>query len=221
MVIVAAILGGVTVLTELTLWAALLHLGIAELVVACMAIALVHGWNGASKRTPGQTGAHSEGWYDLLLAFIVFSTFALILSGSYMVRLGYGFSCATWPLCRGSVFPEEAAFLLHMAHRYVALFVGIFIVGASLKAWVQSRQNLKLFWVFSLAFGIFAVQVLIGAGMLWWGYSSLRALHLLMATLLWLSVVIVVLLHFRGKYTWVLKSSLGLDREPGTERVGP
>ncbi|MCY4530560.1 MAG: COX15/CtaA family protein, partial [Chloroflexi bacterium] len=43
LVIAAAILGGLTVLSELTWWVRLIHLGLAELVVASMAVAWLSG----------------------------------------------------------------------------------------------------------------------------------------------------------------------------------
>ena len=49
LVIVAAILGGATVLTELAWWLRLLHLGIAEGVVAALIIAVVVSWAGERK----------------------------------------------------------------------------------------------------------------------------------------------------------------------------
>jgi len=222
LVIVAALLGGITVLTKLTWWVVLLHLGLAESVVACMTVALVFGWNAGGETTGGDVGNRETLWFDLLVVCALLSTFALVLSGSYMVGLGYGLACSTWPLCRGSVLPEGGASLVHMAHRFAAALVGMLIVGTALSAWSHRARSPRVFWVAFLAACIFVAQALVGAGMVWSGFTvSLRAVHLVMATLLWVSVVTLVVLNFRPRRFEPTGITEGLSRVSGLERVAP
>ena len=193
---VAAVLGGITVRTELDSWAVLVHLGLAEMVAACVVVALVSSWRGEGPRADLQGGdARSEGM-DLLVLGTVAGTFGLILSGSYMVGQGYGSSCSTWPLCRGSVLPEGDPYLVHMAHRIVAGIVGLMVLAMGVWAWVRGFGR-RVRWASLAAVALLALQVAIGAATVWSGFPmALRAVHLGVATLLWTSVVSVAALHY-------------------------
>jgi heme A synthase len=217
LVIVAALLGGITVLTELAWWVVLLHLGIAEAVVACMAVALVFGWNAG-----GEVSGDKADWYDVLVVCAVVGTFALILSGSYMVGRGYGSTCATWPLCRGSVLPEGGASLVHMAHRYAAALVGVLIVGTAVAAWSRRARSPRLFWAALLAACLFVAQAMVGAATVWTGFApSLKAVHLVMATLLWVSLATQAALIFRPRRYERRDVAESLRWLPGLERMAP
>ncbi|HCL29788.1 MAG TPA: hypothetical protein DIC52_15280, partial [Candidatus Latescibacteria bacterium] len=86
---VAAVLGGITVLTELAWWVVLFHLGIAEGVVASLVIAAVAGWRGGPVLEPARDDIFSlrMRW---LTGLALGGTLLLILSGSYMVGRGFG-----------------------------------------------------------------------------------------------------------------------------------
>jgi heme A synthase len=196
LVAMAAVLGGVTVLTELVWWVVMVHLALAEALVACLVIASVAGWNAGPRERSGSADAVRNDRFERLLEVTLIGTFALILSGSYMVGLGYGSTCATWPLCRGDVLPQGEASLVHMAHRYVAGLVGILTAGVALSAWYRGagpgvgRVALALL-------GLFLLQTLLGATTVWTGFSSaLRSVHLVAATLVWVALVYLATLHF-------------------------
>ena len=98
LVIVAALLGAVVVWTELVWWVRLIHLGLAQGVVACMAVVTLVAWRaGVTDETPGPVGSP----LGTLALISVAGVFLIILSGSYMV--GYG---AAPPAERG---PSAAA----------------------------------------------------------------------------------------------------------------
>ena len=61
MVVIAGILGGITVLTDLAWWVRLFHLGVAESVVAAMAVALVSGWHSPTAAMAPAQAAEPEG----------------------------------------------------------------------------------------------------------------------------------------------------------------
>lgn len=203
LVFVAAGLGGASVLTELAWWVVLFHLGIAEAVLACLVIALVASLaptRGHNHGAPGPEEKHTlDGRALRRLGWLVMSsvaaTFALILLGSYMVGLGYGSSCATWPLCSGELLPDGQPYAVHMLHRYAAGGVGALLAWTALSAWSVRAPRPDLAAAAMLAAGLFLVQSLIGAATVWSGFASaMKATHLSVATLTWFALVLLAAL---------------------------
>lgn len=193
LVIVAAILGGVTVLTELEWWVVLFHLGIAELLLACLIVTAIAGWSGSREDTRPVVSRPSPTTQNLAIAAIA-GAFMLILSGSYMVGYGAGTSCATWPLCRGSFWPSDAAaYLIHMGHRYIAALVGLVVLAA---AWhvIRNLQDNPPARLAAVAVVLaFAIQIVIGAAVIWTKFGAdFKAIHLSVATLVWAALVTMV-----------------------------
>ncbi len=188
LVIAAAILGGITVLTELAWWGVLIHLGIAEILIGCLVVGAIAGWNAYS--TPFHA-AKSKPVTPLIVASLV-GAFILILSGSYMVGGGYGTSCATWPLCRGDILPEGTAYAIHMGHRFVAAIVGVIILGTAWKAWTSAPKDSPVRAAAAGLTAAFALQIAVGAILVWSGFTAdLKATHLSLATLVWVGLVIL------------------------------
>jgi cytochrome c oxidase assembly protein subunit 15 len=214
LVVVAALLGAITVLTELEWWIVLVHLGIAELLVACLVVASLAGWRSRVRADDAPGGAREyDGPASTTVAMLV-GTFGLILLGSYMVGLGYGSACATWPLCRGELFPIGESYAIHMLHRYVAGAVGVLIAWTALAAWSRRRLRQDVAWASIAVACAFAIQMIAGAALVWSGFAlPLRALHLGLATLLWTMVVLQAALVF-------LRGVRGLEGiERGSDRA--
>ena len=199
LVIVASLLGGATVLTELVWWIRLVHLAIAMGVVAALVIAVAVGWRigvGRDMREAAHPGSANARFNRLTIAAII-GVFLLILSGSYIVGAGYGSSCGTWPLCRGSLFPEGRAYLEHMSHRYFAALVGVAIAAVAVGAWRQRLSAPSIGRGGLLLAAAFALQILAGALTVWMGFTpTIKAVHLSMATLVWIALIFVAALAF-------------------------
>ncbi len=194
LVIVAAALGGATVLTELAWWLRLLHLAIAEGVVAALVIAVVVSWRIGASASREASPDESAGIGKLMTAALA-GVFLLILSGSYIVGAGYGSSCGTWPLCNGSLFPEGRPYIEHMAHRYFAVLVGVLVIAAAFSAWQKRIRMPGVGWSGLLLAIVFAAQILVGALTVWMGFTpEIKAIHLSMATLVWIALVFVAAL---------------------------
>ena len=188
LVILAGILGGITVLTELAWQYRLLHLAIAEILIACLLVAAIAGWNPYSPEPPANS-EQADSLKPLIIASLV-GAFILILSGSYMVGEGYGTSCATWPLCRGSLLPDGWAYTVHMGHRYIAAIVGIIILWTAWKSWASAAPQSPVRMAAASLATAFAVQIVVGAFVIWNGFSAdLKATHLSLATLVWIGLV--------------------------------
>ena len=200
LVVVASLLGGATVLTELVWWIRLVHLAIAMGVVAALVIAVAVGWRigvGQDAREDAESWDGASARFNRLTIAAIVGVFLLILSGSYIVGAGYGSSCGTWPLCRGSLFPEGRAYLEHMSHRYFAALVGVAIAAVAVGAWRQRLIAPSIGRGGLLLALSFALQILAGALTVWMGFTpTIKAVHLSMATLVWIALIFVAALAF-------------------------
>lgn len=191
---VAAVLGGVTVLTELEWWVVLIHLGIAEFVVAGLVITAMAGWRGgpAAETAAEDSFSPRMRW---LTGLALGGTLLLILSGSYMVGRGFGSSCTAWPGCLGSLLPSGEAFLVHMSHRYVAGFAGLLVLALTAAAWYDGVRP-RVRWTTLAVLALFVVQGLAGAVTVWSGFAAgMKAAHLAVATIVWVALVYVAVLQ--------------------------
>ena len=191
----AALLGWATVATELAWWFRLLHLTIAELLVVALVASVIFGWD--ARPSAVRFGAAGDDTARRLMVGAVVGTLIVILSGSFMVGYGAGTSCADWPLCRGSLLPDGAAYLIHMGHRYVAALVGAVIVAACWRAWTTSPDGSPIRLWAGAALAAFAVQVGMGAAVVWSGFDGeYKAIHLSLATAVWIALVAALALYF-------------------------
>lgn len=189
LVIVAGILGGITVLTELAWQYRLLHLSIAEMLIGCLVVAAVAGWNPYPSLPSDTNSKQADSLKPLIIASLL-GAFVLILSGSYMVGEGYGTSCATWPLCRGSLLPDGWAYTVHMGHRYIAAVVGIVILWTAWRSWASAPAHSPVRTASVLLALAFALQIAVGAFVIWSNFAAdLKATHLSLATLVWVFLV--------------------------------
>ena len=191
MVIGQSALGGAAVLTELSSIVVMVHMAMAQALLACFALVHLDAWRGlslAGRRLDGQV---------LLSAAAAVGVLLLILTGSYVALSGAAGACNQWPLCQGGKFFLASELpLIHVAHR-LASVVAVLLLGAT--AWTAwrspSRRDVKFMTL--LALGIFVTQVLVGALTVWWGLpTALRALHVALATLTWAALVTATLLPF-------------------------
>ena len=212
LVIAAGVLGGVTVLTELKWWVRLIHLAIAEVVVAAIIVAAVAAWlkNSSDDPTP------SDGELNRLNMFVFASligTLGLILSGSYIVGAGAGSSCGTWPLCNGAVFPDATSPAIHMGHRIVAALIGV-ILGLTVFYSIRLRNATPgLAFAGRLLAATFIVQIFVGAATVWGGFSAeMKAIHLSAATLVWMALLLLAALVYVPQF-------VGRNRAGDPERM--
>ncbi|HEV8537246.1 MAG TPA: heme o synthase [Candidatus Limnocylindria bacterium] len=177
------VLGGITVLLELPHEWVTLHLANAELLLAALTIlAVLVRWPIAR--------AQSGGWTWLALAAAI-GTFVLLLSGAYVRAANATTACLSWPLCgAGDYVTPSGDAAIAMAHRVVAVGVGVIIVAACLEAWRHRREAPGLGPLAVSTVAIFVLQVAIGAANPLTQFSpwALGA-HPAAASLLWCSVV--------------------------------
>ena len=215
LVLVQAILGGITVLTELHGSLVAAHLAMAEALLACMIVLFIGSVAGGrspvtSDRPP------ATGHWRLTVAAAGLGVYVLIMSGSFVTVSGSTAACTQWPTCNGSLVPETVPQFIHMLHRVAAVLIGALLLYAlarvfseewRVKRVISGKRPGRLFTNHSplstlaaIAAVVFAAQVLAGAFTVWFRFPvELRALHLALATLLWAAVVALAAIAFAEK----------------------
>jgi len=228
LVIIAAAFGAVTVATDLSWGGRLAHLAIAEALITALVVANVAGWRHirAQGHEPDAGGPVGSPRWSRLVVVMMLGMLLLILSGSFMVGQGAGSACATWPLCRGELFPEGSAYATHMGHRFMAVIIGLLVIGTAMWAWRRRSQWQGADVASAALLATFAAQVVFGAAVVWSGFSSeFKALHLSLATLTWMAgsylvAVMQVPTRFSPKSSAVLRPfDLAQGRQAQDERT--
>ncbi len=190
LVVAAAILGGLTVLSELAWWIRLIHLALAELVVACIAVA----WLAGAPRRRASSDQHlptPANKQDLFVAIgALGALLGVILYGSFMVGFNYGASCTSWPMCQGLRIPDGLAFVVNMGHRLTTAAAAVLVFWLCIRAWRTNSDLGQARWFALIAAVCMTGAIFLGALMVWLNFSVLmRSLHLVIATLVWASTV--------------------------------
>lgn len=193
LVLVQAILGGITVLTELHGSLVAAHLAMAEALLACMIILFV------GSRRAGTPSTGGTGHYLPIVAAAGLGVYVLIMSGSFVTVSGSTAACTQWPTCNGNLVPATAPQFIHMLHRLAAVLIGVLLLYALHLGFRQEQGPKELRYLSIIAAVVFAAQVLAGAFTVWFRFPvELRALHLALATLLWAAVVALTAVAFAG-----------------------
>ena len=202
LVIVQALLGGATVLNELSGEIVMAHLAVAEALVAVLVVLAVVAYRGPlTIRTP-DWAVGKIGKFPILIVISGFGIYILLLSGSYVTTSGAFGACTEWPLCNGDAFPEFRLQMNHMFHRYVAGVVGLFILYALHLGFRGRSQPMEIRTLSITSVALFTVQVIVGAWVIWGDLGEeIRALHLALATAVWIVVSALVVMTFSSSET--------------------
>src|SRR3954451_4128713 len=92
---------------------------------------------------PGRIGGRgSSQRFTLLAAFGAVTTYALLLFGSHVTATDAALIFPDWPLMGGTFFPPITDLTAaHVLHRWVAVIVGLIVVGVAVVAWRTQRQH--------------------------------------------------------------------------------
>ena len=186
-IFIQAILGGITVLTELHGMVRLAHLTFAMLTLGLLVSGAARSLNikGISMPTPKRARA------------MIIATLFVVLAGGLIVGSGESSGCPGLPLCASR--SSNAAVLFHSLHRIAAtLLVFVFVWTA-----FQVRKNgAKGFtWIISLVIASLALlQFSVGISAIVTDLpQSLRVIHLALAATIWSFVVAQFNLSLKGE----------------------
>ena len=173
-----AVLGGITVLTELHGMVRLAHLTFSLLTLALL--------TGGALRALEVNGVALPG-VRRTRALLVATAFVVLIGGTIVGRDASA-GCPTLPLCDGSVDAEALG--LHMLHRVAASLLLLTFYFTAWQVWQRGASGMA----FNLSLGaaiVTTAQFAVGVASIAIGLRpELRVLHLTLATLLWWVVVV-------------------------------
>ena len=211
LVVGAGILGGITVITELAWWIRLIHLGIAQILAACL-MYIVWQFLFVNVRNVHVDLSPIRAW-KWKMVLCVSLVFLLMLSGSYMVGIGASSSCSSWPLCKGLSIPEGLTYQVHMGHRYISVLSLAFVGYVAIELITHSNDSRLIKRIAHSVLGLIGVQIILGAITVWSGFSShMKVTHLSVATLVWLSVILMSILVERSFSKVAFDSDMTLEK---------
>jgi len=186
LLVIQALLGGVTVLQELPGEIVAVHLAVAEALLACLVLITVVAFRGPPGIPSGPTNGGPPDRFPKLALISAGAVYLLILSGSYVTASGATAACVTWPLCQGDLFPRGLPAAVHMGHRYVALIVGVFLLYCVHLGFRGKERSLDLKMLAMAVAALFILQIAVGAATVLSGFPILlMALHLALGTGVW------------------------------------
>src|SRR6266550_1147486 len=92
------------------------------------------------------------------------ATYALVVLGGVVRVSGSGLGCPDWPLCHGRVLPPlDLHAIIEYSHRTAASLTSTLVVLTAAVAWIAWRNRRDLVIPATLAVGLLAIQVVLGA----------------------------------------------------------
>jgi heme A synthase len=97
------------------------------------------------------------------------ATLALVTLGGVVRITGAGLGCGDdWPLCHGRLLPPlEIPTLVEYGHRLAASAVSLLVLAVLANVWMRRQTGARVRRAATLAAGLIAVQVLLGAVTVW------------------------------------------------------
>ncbi len=197
LVVVAALLGAVTVKLELNPLVIAAHLTIAMSLLATLAVAVFRA--GGLGATSNLAGGSPKAWRSSRIAVIL--ALVTLALGALTANLpDAASSCTGFPHCR-TITADGAALTVHIMHRVIAFLLFGHLLGIAIST-AKRHDPAPVVRAARIAFGAALVQVLIAAGMIEMAFPAfLRSLHQATGTFVWLAIVVLALLSARAART--------------------
>ena len=194
-------MGGITVLNELPAGLVLAHLATAEALIACMVLASALALQGPRSGQASDAGREPLGSLRRITLITTGLVYLLLITGSYVTVSNANISCGeSWPLCGGRLIPEGHLASIHMAHRLATLVVSVLVAVLLVRVWRQGRAWDHLRWTAIALAGLLVLQIGLGAEVVMGGFSTeLRATHLSLGTLMWVSLIVLAVIVVMGR----------------------
>ena len=195
LVVIAALLGAVTVKLALDPFVVVAHLTIAMSLLATLAVAYARsGGLGAGADMSGaspRTFRSARAAVGLTLVVLVFGALTANVPDAAS-------SCTGFPWCREYTV-RGIPLSLHVTHRIVAFLLFAHLLGLAI-ATGKRKEPAIVKRAAGFAFGAVVLQLLVAAAMIEMHFPpSFRSLHQAVGTLVWLSVVILTIVSARAR----------------------
>jgi cytochrome c oxidase assembly protein subunit 15 len=160
LLLVQALLGGVTVLDQNSPWSVALHLTTALVLFSVLWLIFERA---------GQRAALSNGIGRVarpLAGLVWLLALGTMASAAMTTKSGAALACSTWPLCDGALIPDlgDPLVRLNFTHRLLAAATGLGVAAL----WFATRWQPLVQPLVSLALGLVLAEILVGALVVLW-----------------------------------------------------
>jgi cytochrome c oxidase assembly protein subunit 15 len=199
-VIAQGILGGITVLFFLPDPISISHAGLAQ-VVFCLTvtIALVTSRGWARSYTDRAGAAPDDGTLQKVAIATTLLIYTQIIVGATMRHTEAGLAIPDFPWVFGQLVPPhwDAKIAVHYAHRIGAIVVSVMVLATTLHVFAYHRSRRELVRPSVLLLLLLALQVTLGAYVIWSGKQFvINSLHVMTgASVLAASLVLTLRAH--------------------------
>lgn len=164
LVVAQAILGGLTVINDLSPALVMAHLTTASALLLTLLFVTIESLD--VSRASG--GNDDLARFHRLAGFAALATFGLMLTGSYVSGSNAGLAITDWPLFNGRWLPDGGRLvMIHALHRFVAMAIGLVLLLVAAEAWRSYRWHRPAVVGAMLALGIYVAQAMVGAANVW------------------------------------------------------
>ena len=192
LLVVQVLLGAVTVKLSLPPWVIITHLANAMLLLATL---IVVGLRAGAPEGPAPPRLEARHHAHRLVVATAALGFVVILFGAQVANFHAGLFCLGFPLCDGAILPPASARgTLHWSHRVLAyLFLGLAVMMVARVSRRHDSASRELRRAAGMVLAATVAQIAVGGAMvLHLLPPALRALHLLVGTLVWAALVVLV-----------------------------
>jgi len=198
-VILQGILGGITVLLFLPPAVSIGHAGLAQIffcLTITMALVTSGGWKSISDPV-------DDSMLRRVAALTTVLVYTQILAGATMRHNDAGLAIPDFPLAFGHLVPPvwNAKVAIHFAHRVGALLVTVAVLATSGHVLFHHRDRRELVRPTLLLLFFLAVQVMLGAFVIWSGKNPfINTAHVVNGALVLASSLVLTLRSFRAGF---------------------
>lgn len=197
-VILQAVLGGMTVIFQLPTWISMSHAFLGQTYVSILwliALFSSQAWNRITKDDQQST------LLPHLSMFFVWLVFVQLFLGAWMRHIGAGLAIPDFPTSMGAWIPPVMNYWIkvHFAHRVGALCILLFGIGFFSYIFVKHR-GIRIVHGFSKLIALLiALQISLGALVIWTGKNSLiTSLHVLIGASILSSVILLTAIALKS-----------------------
>jgi heme o synthase len=215
LLVVQVLLGAVTVKLALPPWVIITHLANAMVLLATLLVVALRASVPGGPASAPPPPRHAD--HPLVLATAALG-FTVILFGAQVANFNAGLLCLGFPLCNGELLPPKAPLAaLHWGHRLLAFgFLGLVTVLVTRVSRRSDPASGRLRRVAAVVLAATIAQIGVAAAMvLHLLPPGLRALHLLVGTLVWAALVVLV---FQSARTSAEEARVREEHAPGTSQ---
>jgi protoheme IX farnesyltransferase len=193
------------------------HLATAMALVALLVYILARSFYPARI---GGRGASQR--FTIVAAFGAVTTYALLLFGSNVTAADAALVFPDWPLMGGTLFPPLTdVTTAHVLHRWVAVVVGLIVVGIAVVAWRTQRTHRPIVALAALAGILFPIQAVIGGLQVLTRLDAwTQTLHLALGAGIWAAMAGLVVVSYYTARTTVARGVSGAGAGIGVSGGG-